>query len=266
MSAAAGLAAAGIGTPAGRAAADAMRLPAGVGSARGGGTSAGCARSELQRRPASHDFSGTAGRGHDVGTGVLPNARRGCGQPRGSALDSGTADGCGNGYGTVLSLKFPYFDEPIPAPGTLAMAAAQRRLDAVLPVVIGKLDIVAIGNEPFVECQARDRDSTRLNVFCETMARHAIAYRRRWVEAGKGTRLSMGALNHLELPGGGRPRPSGGCSSCAALRRSLVPTSIHTYPTPATAGTTWTTSCRERGPTRRSWRPSSRWPRSSSST
>jgi len=101
----------------------------------------------------------------------------------------------------VLSLKFPYFDEPIPVPGTSAMAAAQRRLAAVLPVVIGKLDIVAIGNEPFIECEARDRDSARLSVFYETMARQAIAYRRQQGDAGARTRLYMGALNHLELPG-----------------------------------------------------------------
>jgi hypothetical protein len=244
MSAAGGLAAARIGTPAGRAAADAIRLPRG-----GSGRLAAAAR---PRGVLGANCNGdrrvmTFRELRDVATtwvrGFFPTPDADACSPADQPSIRALLTAAGNGYGTVLSLKFPYFDEPIPAPGTLAMAAAQRRLDAVLPIVIGKLDIVAIANEPFVECQARDRDSTRLNVVYETMARHAIAYRRRSVEAGNGTRLSMGALNHPELPGGGRPRPSGGCSSCAALRRSLVPTSIHTYPTLATAGTTWTTSC-----------------------
>jgi hypothetical protein len=104
------------------------------------------------------------------------------------------------GYGTVLSLKFPYFNQPIPTPGTPAMTDAQRYLDAVLPVVMNKVDILTIGNEPFIECQDNDRDSTRLNAFYETMAHRAIQYRTTHFGSGCKTQLFMGALNHLDRP------------------------------------------------------------------
>jgi hypothetical protein len=102
----------------------------------------------------------------------------------------------GRGYGTVLSLKFPYSHAAIPTLGSAAMTTAQRRLDAVLPAVMNKIDILVIGNEPFIECEPKDRNSDRLNVFYETMAQQAIDY------PGKNskTRLYMGALNHLDLP------------------------------------------------------------------
>jgi hypothetical protein len=103
----------------------------------------------------------------------------------------------GRGYGTVLSLKFPYNNAPIPRPGTPAMMAAQRRLAAVLSAVMGKVSILVIGNEPFIECESADRDSARLNAFYEAMAQQAIAYRAAHTAAGK-TQLFMGALNHLD--------------------------------------------------------------------
>lgn len=99
------------------------------------------------------------------------------------------------GYRTVLSLKFPYFDQPIPSPGSPAMATALRRLTAVLPAVMGTVDVLVIGNEPFIECQ--DRNSNALNVFYETMAQHAISYREQHRTT---TQLYMGALNHLDQP------------------------------------------------------------------
>ncbi|MFI5614457.1 hypothetical protein [Amycolatopsis sp. NPDC051903] len=105
----------------------------------------------------------------------------------------------GNGYGTVLSLKFPYNRDPMPAPGTPDMATALRRLDAVLPAVLGTVDILVIGNEPFIECRDQDRDE-RLNVFYEAVARHVIDYRARKCGAGCKTQLYLGALNHLDRP------------------------------------------------------------------
>jgi len=125
----------------------------------------------------------------------MPGADQGgiAGQPVIAALLSAA----GRGYGTVLSLKFPFNNAPIPVPGTPAMAAAQRRLDAVLPAVMGKVSIVVIGNEPFIECERADRDSTRLNAFYEAMAKQAIAYRAAHPATGK-TQLFMGALNHLD--------------------------------------------------------------------
>lgn len=100
------------------------------------------------------------------------------------------------GYGTVLSLKFPYPDEPIPTPGSPAMRTEIRRLDEVLPEVLGKVDILAIGNEPFIESREQDHDD-RINTFYEQIARHVIDARSR---AGAKTQLYMGALNHLDRP------------------------------------------------------------------
>ncbi|WP_433514832.1 hypothetical protein ACQP2T_03930 [Nonomuraea sp. CA-143628] len=103
------------------------------------------------------------------------------------------------GYDTVLSLKFPYNSASFPAPGSAKMAAELARLDKVLPTVMGKVDILAIGNEPFIESLPAERDQ-RLNTFYETVARHVIDYRREKCGAKCGTSLYMGALNRLDLP------------------------------------------------------------------
>jgi hypothetical protein len=103
------------------------------------------------------------------------------------------------GYGTVLSLKFPFADQEIPAPGSPAMATELTRLDKLLPLVVGEVDILAIGNEPFIETRPVDRNE-RLNAFYETVARHVIDYRRSHCGERCPTRLFMGALNRLDLP------------------------------------------------------------------
>ncbi|MEV0634407.1 hypothetical protein AB0I77_05400 [Streptomyces sp. NPDC050619] len=97
------------------------------------------------------------------------------------------------GYGTVLSLKFPYKKNPIPTPGSDAWMTAFARLERVLPVVMNKVDILVIGNEPFVESQSQDRDE-RLNEFYEQLAQRVIAYRDS--SSATRTKLYMGALNH----------------------------------------------------------------------
>ena len=108
-----------------------------------------------------------------------------------------------HGYGTVLSLKFPYFPrvgEPIPRPGTDAMKADLRRLDEVLPAVMDKVDVLVIGNEPFIECPEPDRNNGAINDFYETLAGHVIQYRARNFPDRCKTALYMGALNHLDDP------------------------------------------------------------------
>ncbi|WP_220446832.1 hypothetical protein [Nonomuraea deserti] len=107
-------------------------------------------------------------------------------------------EAAGRGYDTLLSLKFPYNQKSFPAPGSKEMAAELARLDRVLPAVMGKADIMTIGNEPFIESLPAERDE-RLNAFYETVARHVIGYRREHCGAGCGTRLYMGALNRLDL-------------------------------------------------------------------
>ncbi|MFI7062477.1 hypothetical protein ACIBL3_15945 [Kribbella sp. NPDC050124] len=103
------------------------------------------------------------------------------------------------GYGTVLSLKFPFADREFPAAGSPAMATELARLDKILPLVVGRVDILAIGNEPFIESRPAERDD-RLNAFYEAVADYVIEYRRTHCGERCRTRLYMGALNRLDLP------------------------------------------------------------------
>jgi hypothetical protein len=98
-------------------------------------------------------------------------------------------------YGTVLNLKFNY-NQGLPAPGSSAMNTALRRLDNVLAVVMGKVDIVVVGNEPFFECGG---NTATLNDFYEALALHTIDYRQQHPGSSK-TQIYMGALTDLENP------------------------------------------------------------------
>ncbi|MFC5240779.1 hypothetical protein [Streptomyces atrovirens] len=104
------------------------------------------------------------------------------------------------GYRTLLTLKFPYGDSAMPTPGSPAMETLLAQVDKVLAEVLDRVDILQIGNEPFIESLPEERGDT-LNAFYETVARHVITYRR--VHHGRRcrTRLYMGALNRLDLPG-----------------------------------------------------------------
>lgn len=102
------------------------------------------------------------------------------------------------GYKTILSLKFPRNRRDFPKPGTPEMDRELAWLDAVLPEVMGKIDILVIGNEPYIESRREDRDLD-LNIFYEALAKRAIAYRAARCGADCKTRLYMGALNRLDL-------------------------------------------------------------------
>ncbi|RXS70375.1 hypothetical protein EST92_24670 [Streptomyces sp. TM32] len=108
-------------------------------------------------------------------------------------------DASGNGFKTILSLKFPFLTlgQSLPKVGSKEMAALLKRVDRVLHAVMGKMDILTIGNEPFLETMKDERDA-RLNVFYEYIAEHVIAYRRKTFPQGCRTRLYMGALNRLD--------------------------------------------------------------------
>ncbi|WP_020661319.1 hypothetical protein [Amycolatopsis benzoatilytica] len=95
---------------------------------------------------------------------------------------------------TVLTLKFPYFHQPLPRPGTPEMQADLARVDKILPAVLDKVDILTIGNEPFIESTRADWNNGALNAFYETIAAHVLKS-----PAGK-TVLYMGALNNLDDP------------------------------------------------------------------
>ncbi|TDD79653.1 hypothetical protein E1293_22725 [Actinomadura darangshiensis] len=104
------------------------------------------------------------------------------------------------GYGTILTLKFPYNHRSFPPPDSPAMAAELARLDKVAQAAMGKVNILVIGNEPFIESRPPDRAGGAINAFYEKVAQHIIGYRRERFGSRCKTRLYMGALNHLDDP------------------------------------------------------------------
>lgn len=103
------------------------------------------------------------------------------------------------GFRTILTLKWPMKETGIPAVGSAPFNRAMAELDAILPLVIGKIDVLEIGNEPFIEAPDDERDG-RLNAFYEAMAHRVIAYRTQYCPGACPTHLFMGALNRLNAP------------------------------------------------------------------
>lgn len=122
-------------------------------------------------------------------------------------LDRGPAAGHGavetilearaRGYRTILTLKYPYNRVPFPKADSAEMERQLARTDAVLPLVMGKVDILVIGNEPFIESRKQDWNPN-FNAFYEKLAKRVIAYRNQHCGANCKTRLYMGAMNQLE--------------------------------------------------------------------
>lgn len=110
-----------------------------------------------------------------------------------------TLDAERHGFQTILTLKWPMQKTGIPKVGSPAFLRAVRKLDAVLPLVMGKADILEIGNEPFIESMKSEQDQ-RLNDFYEAMAKRVIAYRAAYCPGACRTRLFMGALNQMWNP------------------------------------------------------------------
>jgi hypothetical protein len=106
-----------------------------------------------------------------------------------------------DGYGTVLTMKFQYRNQPMPTPGSPAMKTALARLDKVLAGAMGKVDILTVGNEPFFETSKTDRQTPRINAFYEALALHTANYRQAHFGANCKTKIYMGALTALYRPG-----------------------------------------------------------------
>jgi hypothetical protein len=104
-----------------------------------------------------------------------------------------------HGRRTILNLKWNYHTLPFPRPGTPAMSQELDRLNRLLPVVMGKVDILVIGNEPFIETEP-SQSGQPLIVFYETMANDVIRYWSSQPGAERATRLYMGAFTRLDLP------------------------------------------------------------------
>lgn len=122
---------------------------------------------------------------------------------RGPAAEHGAVktilDASDRGYKTILTLKFPYNRVAFPKVDSAEFNKQLARLDAVLPLVMGKVDMLVIGNEPFIESRKQDWDAN-FNEFYERLAKRAIAYRTQHCAGDCKTRLYMGALNHMERP------------------------------------------------------------------
>ncbi len=104
----------------------------------------------------------------------------------------------------ILSLKWNYHQLDFPRTGSPEMKRELARLNELLPIVMGKVDILVIGNEPFIESKPDQRDE-RLNLFYEALADDVIAYRRTHGGNRSPTKLYMGAFNRLDLPASRTP-------------------------------------------------------------
>ena len=107
-------------------------------------------------------------------------------------------DARAHGRRTILNLKWNYHTQPFPTPGSAAMTQELDQLNRLLPVVLGKVDILVIGNEPFIETEST-QSGQPLVVFYETMANDVIGYWRSHPDAAHATQLYMGAFTRLDL-------------------------------------------------------------------
>jgi hypothetical protein len=103
-----------------------------------------------------------------------------------------------HGRRTILNLKWNYETGPFPTAGSGAMTQELDQLNRVLPVVMGKVDILVIGNEPFIETQSTQSGQPLID-FYETMANGVIGYWSSHAEAQQATQLYIGAFTRLDL-------------------------------------------------------------------
>lgn len=160
--------------------------------------------------------------------GFYPMADADAGNPAAQAGLAKLLQAAAHGYGTVLTMKFQYRDRAIPTPGSPAMETALARLDKVLAAVMGKVDILAVGNEPFFETSRADRATPRINEFYEALARHTVRYRQAHGGADCRTRIYMGALTALDRPGT-RTAQTRRWMTFAAGNRSIAGVDIHPH-------------------------------------
>ncbi|MFP5205278.1 MAG: hypothetical protein ACLGSH_07975 [Acidobacteriota bacterium] len=108
-------------------------------------------------------------------------------------------DAKARGYHVILTFKWNFRRTGVPLPGTPRYEKTVATLNAILSRVMGKVDILEIGNEPYWETPEDQRD-TRLNPFYEAMAHEVIAFRQQHCSAPCSTEIFMGALNKLNDP------------------------------------------------------------------
>lgn len=135
------------------------------------------------------------------------------------------------GFNVILSFKWNYTNKDFPSLGSPDHKAELECLNNVLAHVMGQVDILVIGNEPYIEAKS----DHRLNEFYESMAETVISFKNNSLQppthsepqqhqhhfhlhhhqaqqplqpqsqsqlqlGPKETKLYMGALNRLDLP------------------------------------------------------------------
>src|SRR3546814_17142505 len=69
-----------------------------------------------------------------------------------------TLEAGARGYKTIFTLKWPQKDRDFPKAGSAAFAREFARLDALLPLVMGKVDILVLGTETYFDTREQDHD------------------------------------------------------------------------------------------------------------
>ena len=99
-----------------------------------------------------------------------------------------------DGYKVILSLKYDFANAPFPSnptdPDFLALRAFTSEL---LKRVLPSVEVIVVGNEPFIESNPRNREG--LVDFYKHMANHVITFDR---NSGRHIALYVGAFNNLE--------------------------------------------------------------------
>ena len=100
-----------------------------------------------------------------------------------------------DGFKIILNLKYDFTGSDFPSDANSQAfkdlrAFTTQLLDQVFPSV----DIIVVGNEPFIESDPADRDND-LVLFYEHMANHVITYNR---NSGRNIPLYVGAFNNLQ--------------------------------------------------------------------
>lgn len=129
---------------------------------------------------------------------TLPMPHLDRGPTAGNGAVKTVLDASTRGFSTMFSLRFPYGDRDFPVTGSADLAREFARLDAVLPLVMGKVDILVIGGDPYIDSRQADRDLD-LNAFYEALAAHVIAYRKAHCAGACKTRLFMAGPNRLDI-------------------------------------------------------------------
>ena len=100
-----------------------------------------------------------------------------------------------HGFKTILSIKFNFHNDPIPGVNSQEMSDYKDFMVRVLNRVWGQIDVIVVGNEPFIESMSEDRNTTLVD-FYQEMCRVVNGYR----QTHTAIPIYFGAFNRLDLP------------------------------------------------------------------